>query len=174
MSFHGGMLGVLVAIGLFARRRESQSYFTVADIVACAAPIGIFLGRLANFINGELFGRAADPAAVPWAMVFPAHMDPDQIPRHPSQLYEAGLEGILLFLLLFALVRLGWLQHLGRLSAAFLCGYGLARLVGGVLPRNRTSISASSCRARPWDRLLSLPMILIGIGIFLWSQRRAR
>ena len=172
MSFHGGLLGVLLAMLLFARKQKID-FLNLADIVCCAAPIGIFLGRLANFINGELFGRAADPAAVPWAMVFPAHMDPDQIPRHPSQLYEAGLEGILLFLVLFGLVRLGWLKHLGRLSAAFLCGYGLARLsveffrepdqhLGFILP------------GATMGQMLSLPMILIGIGVFVWSQRRAQ
>lgn len=170
MSFHGGFLGVMLAVGLFARKLK-VNYFTMADIVACAAPIGIFLGRLANFINGELFGRAADPLAVPWAMVFPARMDPAQIPRHPSQLYEAGLEGIALFLILMVLVRLGWLERPGRLSASFLCGYGLARLIVEFFrePDQHLGFFLSGVTM---GQILSLPMLLVGLGLFIWSQGR--
>src|SRR5262249_44182619 len=95
MSFHGGLAGMIAAMAIFAHRHKLR-FFHLTDPVAAATPIGLFFGRLANFINGELYGR---PSSVPWAMVFPH--DEDKIPRHPSQLYEAGLEGILLFILLF-------------------------------------------------------------------------
>ena len=94
MSFHGGLIGMILAMALFARRRGIR-FFHLTDAVAAATPIGLFLGRLANFVNGELYGRPTD---VPWAMIFPK--DPAQLPRHPSQLYEAGLEGLLLFIFL--------------------------------------------------------------------------
>ncbi|MBT5943136.1 MAG: prolipoprotein diacylglyceryl transferase [Rhodospirillaceae bacterium] len=121
MSFHGGLLGVIVAIILYARRYNIL-VLTLGDLVAAAAPIGLFLGRLANFINGELYGRATD---VPWAVVFP---DGGDIGRHPSQLYEAGLEGLLLFVILFALARFARARYRpGLLTGVFLLGYGSAR-----------------------------------------------
>jgi len=121
MSFHGGLLGVMAAIILYARKYDIR-ILSLADLVAAAAPIGLFLGRLANFINGELFGRATD---VPWAVVFP---DGGDVGRHPSQLYEAGLEGLLLFLVLFALARyVGARYRPGLLTGVFLLGYGAAR-----------------------------------------------
>ncbi|MEP4379878.1 MAG: prolipoprotein diacylglyceryl transferase [Alphaproteobacteria bacterium] len=121
MSFHGGLLGVIVAIILYARRYNIL-VLTLGDLVAAAAPIGLFLGRLANFINGELYGRATD---VPWAVVFP---DGGDVARHPSQLYEAGLEGLLLFVTLFALTRFAGARHRpGLLTGVFLLGYGSAR-----------------------------------------------
>src|SRR5438105_10949074 len=123
MSFHGGALGVTTAILLFARSRALQP-FAFADIICAAIPIGLFFGRIANFINGELFGRASD---VPWAMVFPAG---GPLPRHPSQLYEAFCEGILLFLVLFAAERAGARRYPGFLSGLFLVGYAVARVSG--------------------------------------------
>jgi len=121
MSFHGGLLGVMAAIILYARKYDIR-ILSLADLVAAAAPIGLFLGRLANFINGELFGRATD---VPWAVVFP---DGGDVGRHPSQLYEAGLEGLLLFLVLFALARYAGARYRpGLLTGVFLLGYGAAR-----------------------------------------------
>ncbi|MGB0624974.1 MAG: prolipoprotein diacylglyceryl transferase [Alphaproteobacteria bacterium] len=121
MSFHGGLLGVMAAIILYARKYDIR-ILSLADLVAVAAPIGLFLGRLANFINGELYGRATD---VPWAVVFP---DGGDVGRHPSQLYEAGLEGLLLFLVLFALARyVGARYRPGLLTGVFLLGYGAAR-----------------------------------------------
>jgi phosphatidylglycerol:prolipoprotein diacylglycerol transferase len=121
MSFHGGLLGVIVAIILYARRHEIL-VLTLGDLVAAAAPIGLFLGRLANFINGELYGRATD---VPWAVVFP---DGGDIGRHPSQIYEAGLEGLFLFVILFALARFARARYRpGLLTGVFLLGYGSAR-----------------------------------------------
>ena len=121
MSFHGGLLGVMAAIILYARKYDIR-ILSLADLVAAAAPIGLFLGRLANFINGELFGRATD---VPWAVVFP---DGGDVGRHPSQLYEAGLEGLLLFIVLFALARYAGARYRpGLLTGVFLLGYGAAR-----------------------------------------------
>lgn len=121
MSFHGGLLGVVVAIILYARR-YGIVVLTLGDLVAAAAPIGLFLGRLANFINGELYGRVTD---VPWAVVFP---DGGEVGRHPSQLYEAGLEGLLLFVILFVLARFAHARYRpGLLTGVFLVGYGSAR-----------------------------------------------
>ncbi len=167
MSFHGGLLGVAVAEVAFARRRGIP-LLALTDIVACGAPIGLFLGRIANFVNGELFGR---PSEAPWAMIFP-HGGP--LARHPSQLYEAGLEGILLFLALYVLVRLRALEVSGLLTGAFLIGYALARMAAelfrepdahlGFLPGGVTM-----------GQVLSLPMALAGLGLVIWAFRaRAR
>ncbi|MFN7191114.1 MAG: prolipoprotein diacylglyceryl transferase, partial [Rhodospirillales bacterium] len=120
MSFHGGLLGVIAAIVLFARRNKLD-LFRVGDLVTAVVPIGLFFGRIANFINGELYGRAAPD--VPWAMVFP-HGGPE--PRHPSQLYQAGLEGLCLLLLLYALTHSSkWRNRPGAIAGAFLAGYGV-------------------------------------------------
>ena len=123
MSFHGGLLGTAVAVWLFCRRRK-LSLLSVADLACAFAPIGLFFGRLANFINGELWGRATN---VPWAMIFPHGGD---VPRHPSQLYEAALEGLLLFVLMQIAMRLFRAhQRPGLLSALFLAGYGTFRFI---------------------------------------------
>jgi len=120
MSFHGGLIGTLLAGALFCRRRRLP-FWQVADAVIVTAPIGLGLGRLGNFINGELFGR---PSSVPWAMVFPTG---DQVPRHPSQLYEAALEGVLLFVVLWNLKDLR--LRPGAMVCLFLSGYGLLRFI---------------------------------------------
>ena len=164
MSFHGGLLGVVAAEVIFAWRRKIP-LIALADIVAAAAPIGLFLGRIANFINGELYGRASD---VPWAMIFPS--DKDQLPRHPSQLYEAGLEGLVLFLVLFALVRLGALARTGLVTGAFLVGYGLSRL-SVELFRQPDAHLGFLLGGTTMGQLLSLPMLLAGLGFVLWSLR---
>jgi phosphatidylglycerol:prolipoprotein diacylglycerol transferase len=123
MSFHGGLLGTAVAVWLFCRRRK-LSLLSVADLACAFAPIGLFFGRVANFINGELWGRATD---VPWAMIFPRG---GPIPRHPSQLYEAALEGVLLFLLLqIALRAFRAHERPGLISALFFAGYGTFRFI---------------------------------------------
>lgn len=123
MSFHGGLLGTVAAVWLFCRRRKLK-FLPVADLACAFAPIGLFFGRLANFINGELWGRAAH---VPWAMIFPHG---GGVPRHPSQLYEAALEGLLLFLLLQAALRLFRAhQRPGLISALFFAGYGTFRFI---------------------------------------------
>jgi phosphatidylglycerol:prolipoprotein diacylglycerol transferase len=121
MSFHGGLLGVIVATLIFVRLRRIP-LLPFGDLIACASPIGIFLGRLANFINGELYGRVTD---VPWAMVFPRG---GPAPRHPSQLYEAALEGLLLFIVLYLAWRSKKIRaRPGMLSGLFFLGYGVAR-----------------------------------------------
>src|SRR3954462_12494188 len=120
MSFHGGFLGCVAAVMLFARR-NSISILSLGDITTAVGPIGLFLGRLANFINSELWGRATD---VPWAMVFPGA---SPLPRHPSQLYEAALEGLVLFILLYLLIRNGALKRPGLILGAFALFYSLAR-----------------------------------------------
>src|SRR6266851_4124166 len=121
MSFHGGALGVTIAIVLFTRARKIP-LFAFSDIITEAIPIGLFFGRIANFINGELFGR---PTQVPWAIIFPKG---GAMPRHPSQLYEAFCEGVLLFLLLFAAERLGARRRPGIVTGLFLAGYAVARM----------------------------------------------
>jgi len=121
MSFHGGVLGCVVATILFALRR-GLPMLPLGDVTAAVAPIGLFLGRIANFINGELWGRPAD---VPWAMIFP---NGGPIPRHPSQLYEAALEGLVLLVVLGLLMRLGALKRPGLITGAFALGYGIARI----------------------------------------------
>jgi phosphatidylglycerol:prolipoprotein diacylglycerol transferase len=122
MSFHGGLLGVILAIWLFCRRNK-LNLLAVADLVALVAPIGLFFGRIANFVNGELWGRVSD---VPWAMVFPrAGLEP----RHPSQLYEAASEGILLFIILQVCLALGLHRRPGLLTAIFFLGYGTFRFI---------------------------------------------
>ncbi len=128
MSFHGGVIGCAVAIVLFAWRRRIPM-LSLADVTAGVAPIGLFLGRLANFINGELWGRPTD---VPWAMIFPYG---GPIPRHPSQLYEAALEGVVLFIVLGVLMRAGALKRPGIVTGAFLLGYGIARIDLRILSR---------------------------------------
>src|ERR1700720_1931918 len=123
MSFHGGFLGCVLAVVLFARRR-GLSFLSLGDVTCAAGPIGLFLGRIANFINGELWGRVSD---VPWAMVFP---NGGPLPRHPSQLYEATLEGLVLFTILALMIRFGALKRPGLILGSFIAIYGLARIVG--------------------------------------------
>ncbi|MCC6469049.1 MAG: prolipoprotein diacylglyceryl transferase [Alphaproteobacteria bacterium] len=125
MSFHGGLMGVLLAMFLFARKRGIR-FFALADVVAVCVPFGLFFGRMANFINGELYGRATD---LPWAIVFPSK-DAGPLPRHPSQLYEGFLEGVILFAVLWLLMRYADARRkVGMLSGTFLIGYGCARFL---------------------------------------------
>ncbi len=163
MSFHGGLIGVALAVVLFARARRVP-VLALSDIVACAAPIGLFLGRLANFINGELFGR---PSEVPWAMVFPRG---GPLPRHPSQLYEAALEGLVLFACLYLLVRGGALQRSGLLTGAFLILYALARIVAELF-REPDAHLGFLLGATTMGQWLSLPMLLAGAALVIWSRR---
>lgn len=163
MSFHGGMLGVATAIVFFARSQKVH-YTVLADIIAAAAPIGLFLGRIANFVNGELFGRPAD---VPWAMAFPMG---GPILRHPSQLYEAGLEGIVLFIVLYVMVRLGALRKKGLLTGAFLTGYAVARMIAEIFREPDVGIGFLAGGVT-MGQILSLPMLLVGLGFIVWSLR---
>ena len=160
MSFHGGVLGVLVAGTLFARRR-SIGYLAFADLLSCAAPIGLFLGRIANFINAELIGRVTE---VPWAMVFPGAGD---APRHPSQLYEAALEGLGLFVLLYALGRMeGVRRRAGLLTGVFLSGYALARAFAELFrqPDVHIGFLLGGTTMGQW---LSAPMLAIGVYLIV-------
>jgi phosphatidylglycerol:prolipoprotein diacylglycerol transferase len=166
MSFHGGALGVAVAIWLFGRVRGIP-LLAFADIIAAAAPIGLFFGRIANFINGELFGRVTD---VPWAVVFPAGGPP---PRHPSQLYEAVCEGLLLFLLLLAAERGGLRRYPGMLTGLFLAGYAVARM-SGELFRQPDAQLGFLIFGTTMGQLLSIPLLLAGIALILWARARPR
>ncbi|HSR71453.1 MAG TPA: prolipoprotein diacylglyceryl transferase [Kiloniellales bacterium] len=167
MSFHGGLLGVIVAMLVFARR-IGVPFFALADVIAAATPIGLILGRIANFINGELYGRPSD---LPWAVLFP-HANPP-VPRHPSQLYEAALEGLLLFVVLHVMVRKGALRRTGLVSGAFLTGYALCRLVAELF-RAPDQHLGYLIGGATMGQLLSLPMLLFGLAIVAWSRRRAR
>ena len=155
MSFHGGFLGVLVAMGLWGRR-HGKTFFEVTDFIAPLVPLGLFAGRIGNFINGELWGRVADPA-LPWAMMFPQAMD--GLPRHPSQLYQAGGEGLLLFALLW------WYSARQRprcaVSGMFLIGYGAFRFLAEYFREPDAGIFGFSY-AISMGQWLSLPMIIVG------------
>ena len=163
MSFHGGVLGVLTALALFCRQRKIN-FLGFTDIIACATPIGLFFGRIANFINDELWGRVTD---VPWAMIFPS--DPEHLPRHPSQLYEAGLEGAVLFLLLFALLRAGARNRPGALSGTFILGYGVARITAEFFRQPDANLGFLWGGAT-MGQLLSIPLLFIGAWL-LWRAR---
>jgi len=168
MSFHGGMMGVILAVVLFARNRGIP-LFALGDIVATVVPIGLFFGRLANFVNGELWGRAT---TAPWGMVFPG--DWRQLPRHPSQLYEAALEGLALFVFLMVLERLGVRRRaMGATTGWFLVGYAVARItceffrepdeqLGFLIPGLDTTMG----------QILSVPMALVGIWMLATAGRR--
>jgi len=165
MSFHGGLLGVTLAVILYARRIKIDKWY-LADLAACSAPIGLGLGRLANFVNGELWGRASD---VPWAMVFPGG-GPD--PRHPSQLYQAALEGVLLLVVLHILWRNESIRRQpGILTGVFWIGYGLARIFGEFF-REPDAFLGFLVGGATMGQLLSVPMILFGI-FSIWRARRA-
>jgi phosphatidylglycerol:prolipoprotein diacylglycerol transferase len=164
MSFHGGALGVMAAIALFTRGRGIPM-LAFADIICEAVPIGLFFGRIANFINGELFGRVTE---VPWAMVFPSG---GPLPRHPSQLYESLCEGLLLFLLLFAAERSGARRHPGTISGLFLAGYAVARM-SGELFRQPDAQLGFLIFGTTMGQLLSLPLLLAGIALILWARHR--
>ena len=165
MSFHGGLIGVVTAIVLFARQR-GLNLLAVGDVVCCAVPIGLFFGRIANFINGELFGRVAPD--VPWAMVFPGG-GPD--PRHPSQLYEAGLEGLVLGLAMHLLWRIpGVRERKGTLAGAFLVGYGLARITAEFFRQPDAHLGFLFAGAT-MGQLLSLPLLAAGAAVIWWAGR---
>lgn len=164
MSFHGGFLGVILAMLLYARMRR-RHWFSVTDFIAPLVPIGLGAGRLGNFINGELWGRPTD---VPWAMIFP---QVDSLPRHPSQLYELGLEGIVLFAFMWLFARRP--QPLGAVSGAFLVGYGTLRFLVEFTrePDSFLGILALGMSMGQW---LSVPMILGGLVMLAWAYKAKR
>ena len=164
MSFHGGFLGVIAAIILFCRKYKINSWM-LFDLAACAAPIGLFFGRLANFINGELYGRATD---VSWAMIFP---NAGNIPRHPSQLYEAALEGVILFTILFYLAKYKQARKTeGLLSGIFLFGYATSRIIVEFFREPDSHIGFLFANVTT-GQLLSLPMLALGGYLILRKNK---
>ena len=166
MSFHGGMLGVIASQWWYAFSR-GKPFWQVMDFVAPCVPLGLAAGRVGNFINGELWGRAADPS-LPWAMAFPT--SGSMIPRHPSQVYQFLLEGVLLFILLWIYARKA--PRRAQVSAVFLIGYGIFRFIAEffrepdahlIWLKDQTGLSMGQ-----W---LCVPMVLFGIGLWLWAQR---
>jgi len=166
MAFHGGLIGVILAMFIYAYVKKIP-FFAVADPIAAATPIGLLLGRIANFVNGELWGRPTD---VPWAVIFP---DPAAggLPRHPSQLYEAALEGVLLFVALFLLARRESIRaKIGTLSGAFLIGYAIARITGEQFREPEVAL-ATSVTLGQW---YSIAMLVAGIAIVAFARFNAR
>ncbi len=162
MSFHGGFLGVLVAMLLFGRR-YGYRFLEVTDFIAPLIPPGLFFGRIGNFINGELWGRTTD---VPWAMLFPGA---GSEPRHPSQLYEAGLEGVAMFVILW--IYSGSPRAAGAVSGLFLILYGTFRSVVELVREPDAHIGFVGFEWLTMGQLLSLPMIVAGAWLFLRAQR---
>jgi phosphatidylglycerol:prolipoprotein diacylglycerol transferase len=176
MAFHGGLIGVILAVAIFAFRRGIP-ILSLLDVAAAATPFGLFFGRIANFINAELWGRVTD---VPWGVIFcndtvrathggtcPAGLEP----RHPSQLYEAALEGIALFLLLRLLThRAGSLRRPGLTGGAFIAGYGLCRIAVEFVREPDPQLEALS-GFLTMGMVLSLPMVLIGLAAIAWAMR---
>ena len=165
MSFHGGLLGVIVATIVFALRNTTNP-FMLSDLIAIVAPVGLFFGRIANFINGELWGRPSDVA---WSIIFPRG---GPIPRHPSQLYQAFFEGMLLF----AVINLVWRATDGRkrpglLTGVFCAGYGTARIVGEVF-REPDSFLGFLWGPITMGMLLSVPMVLFGVALMMRAWHR--
>ena len=165
MSFHGGLLGVVIAFGFFARA-TGKSYFSISDFIVPMVPVGLFFGRIGNFINGELWGKVSD---VPWAMIFP---NAGPLARHPSQLYEAMLEGVLLFLILW--IYSSKPKPLGSVSGLFLLGYGFFRFVVEFV---RVPDQQYGYLLLDWitmGQILSLPMIVIGLFITVRAFQRVK
>ena len=156
-------LGVFVAMA-YSAFRTKRAWLDITDFIAPLVPLGLAAGRIGNFINGELWGRVADPT-LPWAMIFP-HVD--QQPRHPSQLYQAGLEGVLLFVILWFFSRSA--RPRGAVSAAFLIGYGSFRFIAEYFRTPDEGIFGLS-DVISMGQWLSLPMILAGVAMFAWSYR---
>jgi phosphatidylglycerol:prolipoprotein diacylglycerol transferase len=166
MSFHGGMLGVVVALTVFCRL-NGIPLLGFADRMAVVTPIGLGLGRVANFINGELWGRPA-PDWLPWRMIFPRA---DDVPRHPSQIYQALMEGLLLFLLMWVLSRRQPIRaRFGLLTGIFLIGYGIARIIGEFF-REPDAFLGYLWQGATMGQILCIPMILAGIGLVAYSRR---
>jgi phosphatidylglycerol---prolipoprotein diacylglyceryl transferase len=167
MSFHGGVLGCVVATVLFGLRR-GLPILSLGDVTTAVCPIGLFLGRIANFINGELWGRPNDVA---WAMIFP---NGGPIPRHPSQLYEAALEGLVLLIVLGVLVRLGALKRPGLVTGAFFLGYGIARTICEFFREPDAQLEAftRNTGGLTMGMLLCIPLIVAGIGLIALALSR--
>jgi phosphatidylglycerol---prolipoprotein diacylglyceryl transferase len=169
MSFHGGLIGVTIAAIVFSRK-TSIGFWRIADLVTPVVPLGLFLGRIGNFINGELWGR---PSNVPWAIIFPRAplVHGMMVPRHPSQLYEAGLEGLVLFAILWALAQRRRAD--GMLFGVFLILYGLFRCFAEFYREADPQLGRFG-GVITMGQILSIPMILAGIGIIVYAVRRRR
>lgn len=161
MSFHGGFLGVIVAIWLFARHSK-RCFWTVADFVVPLVPLGLAAGRIGNFINGELWGRVT---TLPWGMVFP---EADNQPRHPSQLYECGLEGFFLFVLIWWYARKPRPQ--GAVSAVFFMSYALCRFMVEFVRQPDSHLGFIALDWLTMGQLLSIPMFVIGVILYFYAQ----
>jgi len=164
MSFHGGFLGCVAAVVLFARRRQI-SILSLGDVTCAVGPIGLLLGRIANFINGELWGRLSD---APWAMVFPGA---GPLPRHPSQLYEAALEGLVLLVVLWGMIRAGALRRPGLITGAFACGYAVARIVCEFFREPDVQLGFLWGGAT-MGQILSVPLFLAGLCFIVYALRQ--
>jgi len=165
MSFHGGVIGCIVAVAAYARQRGIPM-LSLGDVTTAVAPIGIFLVRIANFVNGELWGRATD---VPWAMIFPNGGD---IPRHPSQLYEATLEGLVLLIVLGIMVRRGALKRPGLVSGIFAVGYSVARIACELFREPDVQIGFL-WGSLTMGMLLCMPLLAAGLALLVIAFRRA-
>ena len=165
MSFHGGMLGVILAMMAYARSR-GRPWLQVTDLIAPCVPTGLASGRIGNFINGELWGRAADPS-LPWAMVFP--QSGSNLPRHPSQLYQFALEGLLLFVLLWLYARRP--RATGQVSGAFLVGYGVLRFIAEYF-REPDAFLGTLALGLSMGQWLCVPMIAAGVALWVWAGRQ--
>lgn len=167
MSFHGGALGVIAMLFLYPFLKKFPP-LPLADIVCAAVPIGLFFGRIANFINGELYGRVTDAHV---GMVFPRGGD---LPRHPSQLYEAALEGAVLFIILLFMMRSSWVrERSGMVSGAFLAGYGIFRSVVELFREPDAHIGFIG-GAVTMGQILSAPMVVVGTGLILFAIMKHR
>ncbi|ATE64502.1 prolipoprotein diacylglyceryl transferase [Rhizorhabdus dicambivorans] len=166
MSFHGGALGVSLGI-VYLARKEGLSWLRIHDYVACCAPFGLFFGRIANFVNGELWGRPTD---APWAIIFPSA--PDGLPRHPSQLYEAGLEGLVLGLVLaFFFWRTNARNQPGKLVGIFLLGYGLSRFIVEYFREPDVQLGTLSW-GLTMGQTLTVPMLIGGLYLVATASKR--
>ena len=164
MSFHGGLLGVIISIIIFSKKTKTN-FFKFADIVSCVAPIGIFFGRIANFINGELYGKIAN---VPWGVIFP---NGGNIPRHPSQLYEALLEGLILLLLInYFAIKKKLLFKSGYISCLFLIAYSIARIFSEIFREPDLHVGLLF-NYFSLGTLLSLLTLISGIFIILYIKK---
>ncbi len=172
MSFHGGLIGVVVATWLYCRALKLP-LLRFADMLAVAAPVGLFFGRIANFINGELWGRPTD---LPWGVIFPIPVSIQsrypEVARHPSQLYEAALEGLLLFALVFSLYRIAALRNRpGTIMGVFLGGYGIARFIVEFF-REPDAHLQFLFGWMSYGQLYSIPLVIIGLAMIVWKQRQ--
>src|SRR5579863_419894 len=164
MAFHGGLIGALAGIFLFSLRYHAP-FLTTLDLTSLVAPVGIFLGRIANFIRPELWGRPTD---VPWAVIFPGT---DGQPRHPSQIYEALLEGLLAFVILYVLAQMGALRRPGMIAGAFAIVYGAARIFSEFFREPDPRLEDLG-RGLTMGMVLSIPLIVAGLGVLAWSFGR--